>query len=457
MLTPRLLPTCRESWSTEQTAALASALEPWTRGRDPIEAQLLTVREVRGPWALHEVRSEAPYTHIHILAHGAPLFDPRVPGQIRWGLRFGEENSKPTVAKDVAEALAPRDGLPVVVSLAACDTANQANPLAGASLAQELHRRGVPVVLASQLPLTKKGATLMTECFYGRVLTGEDVRAALHEVRARLYEAHPAAHDWLSLVAYVRLPRRYADHLEEVALRANLAMLEAAHHKASALSITEGSHEEFAAVEQRIRARILDLEQRCSHLDPDKRSLYEECTGLLASAHKRLAELLFTRAAVLSDGDAARQREASRESLATACGYYRKAFHLNIHSHWTGAQQLSLEAALTGRFNHPTEWHAALRAAELDCEEKAGECWAYVSIAELQLLAPFATRTVNIQEGRRALRAFKDRLPKDSADAILLTRRQFNRYVEWWTRANGFFPNGADLADAAKELVAALD
>jgi hypothetical protein len=36
------------------------------------------------------------------------------------------------------------------------------------------------------------------------------------------------------------------------------------------------------------------------------------------------------------------------------------------------------------------------------------------------------------------------------------TRRQINRYICWWTNANGFFPKRHDLCDDAREIVAVL-
>ena len=317
--------------------------------------------------------------------------------------------------------------------------------------------RGVPVVVASQLPLTKTGATIMTERFYQHLLTGEDVRYALHDVRATLYEADIAGHDWLSLVAYVRLPEGYADHLDEVGLRAQLGMLEAMQRRAEMLVEAKASAAEFDTLAARIRDRIASLGDRLRRLNADRRSLFEECGGLYASAHKRLAELQFHRAAILPQDLAAEERRASRQSLEAALSHYRRAFRSGPHSHWLGAQQLALEALLTGRFEHPRDWHAALRAAELACEESETEFWAFGSVAELRLLAPFAGEAKDRVRATQALETFRARVPQGETQPVELTRRQLLRYIKWWTSENGFFPGQPDLAADAQELLKTLE
>ena len=72
------------------------------------------------------------------------------------------------------------------------------------SVAQELHHCGVPVVVGSQLPLTKPGiAPARQSVFYVRLLRGEDVRVAFHAARVDLRADETTGHDWLSLVGYV--------------------------------------------------------------------------------------------------------------------------------------------------------------------------------------------------------------------------------------------------------------
>ena len=53
----------------------------------------------------------------------------------------------------------------------------------------------------------------MTRVFYEGWMAVKDVRAILHETRVALREAKEAGHDWVSMVAYVRLPEGYNDYL----------------------------------------------------------------------------------------------------------------------------------------------------------------------------------------------------------------------------------------------------
>jgi hypothetical protein len=54
----------------------------------------------------------------------------------------------PVGPEKLAGAIAPEGGLPAVVTVAACDAGNVSNVFAKKSFAQELHRAGVPLVLA---------------------------------------------------------------------------------------------------------------------------------------------------------------------------------------------------------------------------------------------------------------------------------------------------------------------
>ena len=183
-----------------------------------------------------------------------PASQPELTALTIWGLRLGYEGEHGVPPADVAEALRREKGRPFVVTLAACDSANQVGAVfAVQSVAQELHRCRVPVV-GSQLPLTKTGSLVLVRAFYERLLRGADVRAALHAARVRLRADAEAHHGWLSLVGYVRLPpETYAEHLAEVGVRMELRLLDTAQKRADGLSEHGGTLAEFAAVEQRVR------------------------------------------------------------------------------------------------------------------------------------------------------------------------------------------------------------
>jgi hypothetical protein len=443
----------------EHEKALRAALEPWSRGGAAGE-NLLRVKEVASLNALAKARIEFKPSYIHLLAHGA--LTPRVGAgrpKRNWGLRlgfFGEDGVPP---EDIAKVLAPDAGVPLVVTLAACDSANQTELMyTNYSVAQELHRLGVPVVIASQLPLTMAGSVVMAREFYRYLLEGDDVRRALHAARVAVRGDANAGHDWLSLVGYVRLPPEgYARHLAEFGLRAELGMLDAQQKRADRLSMKGGEPAEFDEVETQLRKRIAALIARRKNLDGSGPRLIDESHGLLASANKRLAELLFTRAQKLRD-----RRDldlgASREALAQSLACYRAAYCENIQNHWLGIQLLALQAALCRQFENSSDWQIVRRAAELVRDANEKDFWACGTLAESHLLAPIAGASKQLDAAAAALDLLRTRAKGDKSEqfAIESTRRQLNRYVTWWTNENGFFPGGTDLSKDAKQLVERL-
>jgi CHAT domain len=442
----------------EHVAALTSALAPWSRGKDVVASGLLAVNEVSSSLDLTKSREEFKPTHIHILAHGArtPVDDPYLPDNRSWGLRLGDVGQPGERPADIAAAVRPQDDLPVVVTIAACDSGNQANPIyAERSIAQELHRLGVPVVIGSQLPLTKAGSCTFTRLFYQQLLQGEDARVALHAGRVALKADENAGHDWLSLVGYVRLPPEgYAAYLDEVGLRIDLALLDAAQARADALSDTSaGPSAEFDRIEQDVRARLRSLSRRKPRF-AGRKDLLNECCGLEASALKRLAELLFVRGLqypVQRDADWKASCEALKNSLAA----YRTAYDSNLQSHWVGVQQLALDAALNGAITRSDDYAIVERAAEL--AKTAEAHWAYGTLTELALLAPKAGRQRDVDRAKEnAANLVKSAVAGGQTFAIQSTRRQINRYIRWWTNANGFFPAGKDLSEDARQVVAVL-
>jgi hypothetical protein len=368
-----------------------------------------------------------------------------------WGVRLGYEGVPGTAPERLAQALSPVGGLPLVVTFAACDSANQGEPVvATRSVVQDLHRAGVPVVVGSQLPLTQQGSVTVTRAFYECLLLGADVRAALHAGRVALAHDPKAGHDWLSLVAYVRLPPEgYAEHLRDFGVRAEQGLLRAAQARADELNRNGGPLDTYRAVEALLRRRMTSLDDRCASLE--KGPLLDECIGLRASAFKHLAELLFSRA---GRHGTVEDLPSSALMLKESADHYRQAYRRNVSNHWLGMQHLALDAALDGRFERPLELDLVAYVAELGRDASAADYWSCGTLAEAHLLAPIAGRPQQLDQARAEARRLVERAREaEKLDAIESTRRQFNRYVTWWTTANGFFGPGPDLsADAAQIL-----
>jgi hypothetical protein len=89
-----------------------------------------------------------------------------------------------------------------------CDSGNEAGGVlfAGGSIAHVVHEAGIPLVLASQFPLTFGGAALLTEVLFRRLLRNQHPTAVVAEARQRLFTDLGDTHDWASLVAYATLP-----------------------------------------------------------------------------------------------------------------------------------------------------------------------------------------------------------------------------------------------------------
>jgi hypothetical protein len=437
----------------EHRDALRKALDPWIplkTGADASEA--LTVLENASAEGIRECCETAatkgvPFTHVHILAHGYPI------GK-GWKQRFGialhdaalETQVDATTPERLSEALAPLRGNPVVVTLATCDSGNVSNSvIPEKSIAHELHASGLPVVVASQLPMTKPGSTVLVKHFYGALFGGQDVRLALHEARCALFECTEAEHDWGSVVAYVRLPEGYENQLLNARLAQALDSLKAIQNHVDRLP---------AGTDPAVYERLINLlEERRGTLegfmnDEDykgRQELKDENLGLLGSAEKRMAELRFRMGA-----DAA----VIQAGLERACAWYRRAYRGNISHHWTGTQFLSLEAALNGQIADEAFWFSCLLAAQLDAE-KDGEVWAFGSLAELYLLAQAAGEGERLDDAANAVEEMKRRvMASEKKDPFPLesTRQQLLRYVEWWTAGNGYFRGGRDLTGAAMRL-----
>jgi hypothetical protein len=451
--------------------ALRGALKPWSEPLElpglpqavPDDRNVLVPLLKASPRAIRQAGEEAaragrPYTHLHILAHGCAIGDGM---ERRFGIAMHDDDDPDRMTavspERLCQELQPIAGHLVVVTLAVCDGGNQANSIAGGgSVAHELHSSGIPVVVASQFPLTFDGSTVFTSTFYRSLLAGQDVRDALHRTRSVLYQQHAQiGHDWASLVAYVQLPEDYNDRLHEVRLQAELAALRTA--QAWSDHLTQHEVRDSAAFEDvasQLQDRIANLRNFLdSHTERIADSARDENLGLLGSAEKRLAELSFQRAK-LGPGDVG-WMSRTEQALRRAHAWYDKSFAGNLSHHWTGVQSLSLEAVLTGRISRVGRWYAAKEAAEAG-NEGAEELWAYGSLAELYLLAPLAGQGDHLDDAGCQLVELIDRVGQHSGGdsfPIESTARQLERYVHWWTSENGYFAGSHDLVDEARQLL----
>jgi len=198
----------------EHRTALLNAIAPYRYpGRDDGKAsphgdreqfgELLTILVDPTPAdVLVECQSHR-YTHVHILTHG----DLSETSRDSYGLvlRGADGATEVVSGEQFASVLTSVGGglihRPTVVTVASCDSGNIGTVvIPGASFAHALHQAGVPLVVASQFPLSKEGSVLLAGLYDG-LLRGEHPMVLLQQVRAGLHGRYTAIwHDWASLV-----------------------------------------------------------------------------------------------------------------------------------------------------------------------------------------------------------------------------------------------------------------
>ncbi|MBZ4414975.1 CHAT domain-containing protein [Myxococcus sp. RHSTA-1-4] len=160
-----------------------------------LERTLSAAREAREPVSV-----------LHLLCHGTLV---ETPTSSHFGLAWnapGDSGGKQWVdAGALAAALAPYRGTLRLVVLCAChggDGGRLASHLG--SMAQELHRAGIEMVVASRLPMTAEGSVLLARTLYEKLLVdSRSLEEALAAARRRL-RVEAKGFDWASLQLYAR-------------------------------------------------------------------------------------------------------------------------------------------------------------------------------------------------------------------------------------------------------------
>lgn len=436
----------------EHLDAIRRALEPWVtwavNADERVGHVMEHVRILMNP-SLDDIRTacaEAEYTHVHILAHGKE-YD--YAGDQRYGLALcapGSRAMEIVEGRQLAQALRTADldgekrSHPSVVTLATCDSGNVGSIMVpGGSIAHDLHAFGIPWVVASQFPLTMAGSVTMTEILYRRLLRGDDPRGIQHEIRQRLNTGSRTDHDWASLVVYAAIPPGFTAAVEafrdrqtraliDVALDRAQRMIDAGHPPASVEPIFDDVRKEARAWRDRLPRR------------PTWARSYElevERFGMSGAIDKRIAELRMT----------AGDKRGAFVSWKESRGWYREAVERRNReldrvrvSHWVLTQYLSLSAVL-GEKADRAWWTMArqMAQAQLELDSPSEQAWAHGTMAELDLLAAEYGEGDERDPAKIRERVVKHcdeirRLMGDESFHVRSTRRQFQRYVDWWKR-----------------------
>lgn len=406
---------------------------------------------------IYEACERTPYTHVHILAHGVPKEEAADERSIGVALR----SATTTEAFDLvdgarlANALRFQDKekgqLPAMVVLATCDSGRQKSVIAhGGSIAHDLHVAGIPVVVASQFPLSKDGSVVLAAELYRRTLEGDDPRVAMYYVRRKLFSTFEKYHDWASLVMYACLPQDFDAQMRGLQYDVTKRRIESLLNQADKLIFYSPQVEGGAQTSESVRDSLTTIFAELDAAAVDLAARGDdtpETAGMIASTKKRKAEALFhaSRFPDVTDSTQFAYLMLSLDALSESRDAYRKAMQTNLSSHWVGVQYLSLDAVLQVAKDHgggqldEEAWTAVFYSATagLTGGSASDRAYAYASLAELQLLRgitrPGGPTIEDIASAKDHLRHFTDLVPFNSFE-VYSTRRQLRRYVDWWSQ-----------------------
>lgn len=491
--------------------ALRRALEPWVGGSDADDedkrrervARHLTVITDASIEAIERACSHERYTHVHILAHGQEFtdvfdtrfglalhasVDPQGPPDIVTGERLA-------TALRVSSRNEPgKLSRPTVVTLATCNAANVGSVAGiGASVAHALHEAGIPVVIASQFPLSFGGSVRFVEILYDGFLWGEDPRRVLVDLRRCLHAEFPATHDWASLTAYSSLPPGFEDGLADVQIKRTMANINVAlgfadevmgrfsirllRHRAEQCGVAnvKDSDEENSRLLDMAKPRVNAAKNRLALLLAKYPERSSKIRGYLASTEKREAGIEFqlSRSPKLGEAHQREAQERMMSALGSARMLYWQAYLSNRRAYWAVVQYLSLTLVLkmAGRISALDEvpgqeadslWHLA-EVQSLNDARNAGQAereWAIANLIELYVIAPMLPSLrerwthAQLQERLKQRATELGEVAGARAFEVFSTRQQLVRYLEWFCEIAPNLPD--DVRLLANEAIGAL-
>ncbi|MDV6344189.1 CHAT domain-containing protein [Nitrosomonas sp. Is37] len=471
--------------------ALRSAIEPWVKIRSPgmtkerIEdvKKILTVLPNATLKQIREACAETEYTHVHILAHGAPL---ESSGDKRYGVALCNDldQSKDIIdGERLAIALTARDSsgntkfCPTLVTLATCDSGNIESMLTpGGSIAHELHAAGIPWVIASQFPLWMRASAIAAEVLYQRLLDGNDPRWVIYELRQRLRTDAAGTHDWASIVAYATVPLNFEDQVNTFRDKQIRKRLEV---KFDRIDELVGGNADFQQIQQTFNSAEYgeEIASLCKSIrnelkvwreEPEAMTSFEvkaERLGMSAASEKRIgiAYSLLASNHAADPSKVPKWIKESKKAYEASQVFYREALEIEPHNHWVMTQYLSITAipALINKAafkslskNYGQWWITARQIVEWELNKANGENRGYTlgTLAELALLGvAYGGPDFDYQQAKEDITRYCNEirgLLGPDAFPLLSTQRQFRRYTKYWDRKEW-----KDLANVALETL----
>ena len=360
----------------EHVNAIVLALQPWvdrseSLKTDPAERYKdhLTILP-QASWSQIEATLAAacdenpsrPFTHVHLLAHGVSI---KEAGSRWYGVQLHDSHdpNKPdnVTAQQLALALRPagkegRGGfsIPTVVTLATCQGAGQRSVVgAGASVAHTLHEAGIPLVIASQFPLTFAGSIVMAKLLYRGFLRGHDPQVLITRLRRELRGVVKDSHDWASIVAYASFDANMGAQLKEFRYQQSKRSAEQAlqrYYREFSDDSTGGSGPDPQPVIEWLKSALDRLEAGVIEHPGVPGPQGYNVHGQIAATHKKLAYMKWKAASNNREAGAEQKSNAISsdvlQSLKTAAYHYRKAYRFDPLAGWARVQELLLRLIL---------------------------------------------------------------------------------------------------------------
>ena len=456
--------------------ALRGCLAPWIGKATDLD-QHLTVLSDASLLDVQQACARTDFTHVHILAHGGErqegpdtryglmlhnAADPGGPADVVSGERLASA-LRPVRLAGRGDVTAGAAHCPAVVTLASCNSGAVGGVTGlGASIAHALHQAGIPLVIASQFPLSFGGSVRMVQTLYDGLLWGEDPRAVLVDLRRQLYTEFPGTADWASLTAYASLPPDFEAALADSQVQRAMTAINSA-MKAVEAAVLDAEQPAPAPAEAAIGAALGQLQRAGARLrlpaetiapTPPQRARRLRVLKLQASTAKReagLSQVQAERSARAGDGAAqARHLATMWQQLAQSRGLYFDCWHEERTPYFT-TQYLSLDvlqrwagrpAADQGEPGRdPAQlWDLAEVQALHDARNAVADerVWAHGTLAELYLLALAIPGVAGRDRDWQALAIGQARQMVAGMGGktfhLLSTRRQFQRYGQWYAR-----------------------
>ncbi|WP_295384125.1 CHAT domain-containing protein [uncultured Thiodictyon sp.] len=409
--------------------ALRDAINPWLKVKgDPTQRLVETKKHlaVLPDASLQDIRAacaKRQYTHVHILAHGAPM---PFAGDKRFGIVLcrQEDRTQPDCVdgESLALALTGKDATgttgegPTLVSLSTCDSGNINSVLTpGGSIAHELHAAGVPWVIASQFPLWMRASSIVTSELFKSLLDGEDPRWVLYGLRQKLRTDCPSTHDWASIVAYATLPADFEQQVAAFRERQMRGKVDVIMDRLDDRTLFSRKVEAGRNDAESLSRLDLNFEDVLSHWfgaascdDGDRLGAAAAVRLSLTAAWKKRLGIAYSVLEAASETNERRALDFYRQSR----DLYRRAFETEPTLLWRAVQFLSLNALPVLRDDNARApfgidarewWSIAIRLVEVQRQSLEGalRTFALTDLVELNLLGSHYAPKRNRSEAKR--------------------------------------------------------